>query len=108
MANTLPDLVAACARRIPARPQSFQHDRPRLAPDLDALMAAIRQSDDRFAFDDDGRPGAVAAVRRALPSMEAELLDAILDDVACELAAYQEGLYQLAAFRRNADGSGSQ
>jgi hypothetical protein len=31
--------------------------------------------------------------------MEADLLDAILEDVACELAAYQEALYRLAAAR---------
>src|SRR4051812_42075766 len=103
MSKPLHDLIAACAERIPAQPRSFQDDHPRLAPDLDALLTAIRESHERFAFDRDGRPGAVAAVRRALPSMEAELLDAILDDVACELAAYQEALYQLAAFRRQAD-----
>jgi hypothetical protein len=32
--------------------------------------------------------------------MQAELFDAILEDVACELAAYQEALYRLAASRR--------
>jgi hypothetical protein len=100
MSNTLHDLLAACAQQIPARPQTFEDDRTKLAPHLDALMAAIRDSNQRFAFDRDGRPGAVTAVRHALPAMEADLFDAILEDVACELAAYQEALYQLAAFSR--------
>jgi len=97
---TLHDLLAACAQRIPAQPQSFDADRHLISPALDELVAAIRQSDNRFAFDRDGRPGAIAAVRHALPSTEGELLDAILEDVTCELAAYQEALYRLAAFLR--------
>jgi hypothetical protein len=100
MSRTLDDLLAACAQRIPAAPQSFHDDRPRLDEDFEALLRAVRDSSERFGFDRDGRPAAIAAVRHALPAMEADLLDAILEDVACELAAYQEALYRLAAFRR--------
>ena len=99
MSKTLDTLAAACAERIPSAPSSFQEDRPVLGEALEALIAAVRDSHDRFAFDREGRPGAVAAVRHALPAMEAELLDAILDDVTCELAAYQEALYRLATSR---------
>jgi hypothetical protein len=63
---TLDDLLAACAERIPPQPQSFDTDRRLLSPALDALVTAIRQSDERFAFDRDGRPAAIAAVRHAL------------------------------------------
>jgi hypothetical protein len=100
MPKTLDELLEACAQRIPASPRSFTEDRPALGPDLDALLAAIRESHERFAFDREGRPSAVTAVRQALPSMQADLFDAILEDVACELAAYQEALYRLAVTRR--------
>jgi len=100
MAKTLDDLLSACAARIPSTPRSFDEDRAALGADLNAVLTAIRDSDARFAFDREGRPGALAAVRHALPAMEADLLDAILEDVACELAAYQEALYRLAVMRR--------
>jgi hypothetical protein len=99
MAKSLDDLLSACAARIPSTPRSFHEDRPALGAELDAVLTAIHDSDARFAFDREGRPGALAAVRHALPAMEGELLDAILDDVACELAAYQEALYRLAVMR---------
>jgi hypothetical protein len=83
MSKTLDTLAAACAERIPSAPSSFQEDRPLLGDALDALVAAVGDSHERFAFDRDGRPAAIAAVRHALPAMEAELLDAILEDVAC-------------------------
>jgi len=100
MAKTLDDLLSACAARIPSTPRSFHEDRAALGADLDAVLTAIRDSDTRFAFDREGRPGAIAAVRHALPAMEGDLLDAILDDVACELAAYQEALYRLVVTRK--------
>jgi hypothetical protein len=102
MSKTLDTLAADCAARIPPAPRSFQDDRPVLGDPLDALLTAIRDSHERFAFDRDGRPGAIAAVRHALPAMEADLLDAVLEDVACELAAYQEALYRIAAVRGDA------
>ena len=76
-------LARDCARRLPAPPSSFYHD--------------------RFAFDLEGRPAAIAAIRRALPAVEAELFDAVLDDVACELAAVQETLYQVAVAAHDGD-----
>jgi outer membrane protein assembly factor BamA len=42
------------------------------------------------------RPDAVNAVREALPMMERDLFDAVLEDHACEVAAIEEALYQLA------------
>jgi hypothetical protein len=60
------------------------------------LVAVVQKSDARFAFDRDGRPGAIAAVREALPVAERELLDAIIEDHACELAAVQEAMFQVA------------
>ena len=100
MSDALSQSAEKCAETIPSAPGSFAEDRAALAPQLDALIGALRQSDERFAFDSDGRPSAIAAVREALPASEAELLAAILDDVACELAAYQEALYRIAVAAR--------
>jgi len=61
-----------------------------------ALLHAVRNTHERFAFDRDGRPGAINAVREALPMMERDLFDAVLEDQACELAAVEEALYQFA------------
>ena len=92
--------AVGCARGIPPEARSFADDRASFAEALDGLLGAVRQSHERFAFDLEGRPGAIAAVREALPASEAELLSAILDDVAAELAAYQEALYQMAVAAR--------
>ena len=88
--------AAECAKAIPSGARSFNEDRTAFATALAALVRAVRDSDERFAFDLEGRPGAIAAVREALPASEAELLTVILEDVASELAAYQEALYQMA------------
>ena len=61
-----------------------------------ALLHAVRETNQRFAFDRDGRPDAINAVREALPMMERDLFDAVLEDHACELAAVEEALYQFA------------
>ena len=61
-----------------------------------ALLHAVRETNQRFAFDREGRPGAVSAVREALPMMERDLFGAVLEDHACEVAAIEEALYQLA------------
>jgi len=100
MNNAMSKSAEKCAETIPSAPGSFAEDRAALAPHLDALIGTLRQSDERFAFDSEGRPSAIAAVREALPANEAELLAAILDDVACELAAYQEALYRIAVAAR--------
>ena len=70
------------------------------------LLIALAGRDARFAFDREGRPGAVAAVRDALPLMERDLFDAIVEDHACEVAAIEEALVQLARAIRRSPGSG--
>src|SRR5215210_5510535 len=75
---------------------SFDAVRQRAASEYAALLNAVRKVHERFAFDRDGRPGAIHAVREALPVMERDLFEAVLDDHACELAAVEEALYQFA------------
>ena len=89
-------LASVCAREIPDRPSTFAVDIAAFMSTFATLLAAVAASDARYTFDREGRPGALQAVRRALPAMEAELFDAILEDIACELAATQEALYQIA------------
>ena len=96
-------LARDCARRLPAPPSSFYHDRFAFEDAFQALLSDVRGSHERFAFDLEGRPAAIAAIRRALPAVEAELFDAVLDDVACELAAVQETLYQVALAAHDGD-----
>ena len=76
--------------------QSFDAVRQGAEHEYVALLHAVRRTHERFAFDRDGRPHAVNAVREALPMMERELFDAVLEDHACEVAAIEEALYQLA------------
>lgn len=101
--ETLTTLARACAEQLPAEAQPPPARRAAWQAQLDALAAALSRADVRYAFDRDGRPGAIAAVRSALPAMEADLLDAILEDVTCELAAYQEALYRVALEARRRD-----
>jgi len=77
----------ACASRLPA---AFTADALHGEPAFQTLLNAIRQSDSRFAFEREGRPNAIAAVRAALPLMERDLFDAIVEDHACEVAAMTE------------------
>jgi hypothetical protein len=63
--------------------------------EVDALTHGIRDLGPEFAFDQEGRPGAIAAVREALPVVEREIFDAIIEDHACEVAAFREALRQL-------------
>lgn len=95
-------LAAACARRLPVSPRSFRDDAAGFERELAALVSTVKTTGEQFNFDLDGRPGAIAAIRHALPAMEAELFDAVLEDVACELAARQEALYQVAQAARKA------
>lgn len=67
-----------------------------LEPEFHALLDAVKRSDSRFAFEREGRPEAIAAVREALPAMERDLFDAIVDDHACEVAALNETLQVIA------------
>ena len=75
---------------------SFDSVRQRAEREYLALLHAVRKTHARFAFDRDGRPGAVNAVRESLPVMERDLFEAVLEDHACELAAVEEALYQFA------------
>ena len=92
--------ITRCADRLATslggEQPSFHAARQRAEPEYLALLSAVRQAHERFAFDRDGRPHAVNAVREALPMMERDLFDAVLDDHACELAAVEEALYQFA------------
>jgi hypothetical protein len=70
-------------------------DRDSIKQELQRTLEAIKANQPEFAFDRDGRPGAIAAVRAALPAIERDLFDAILEDVECELAATREALIRL-------------
>jgi hypothetical protein len=84
------------AANLTAEDPSFDAVRTRAEREYLALLHAVRKTHARFAFDRDGRPGAVNAVREALPVMERDLFEAVLEDHACELAAVEEALYQFA------------
>lgn len=86
----------ALAASLSGAESSFDTVRERSQQEYVALLNAVRTSHDRFAFDRDGRPGAIDAVREALPVMERDLFEAVLEDHACEVAAIEEALYQLA------------
>ena len=70
-------------------------DRNSIEDQFQRTLDAVKASDRKFAFDRDGRPAAIAAVRAALPSMERELFDAVMEDCECELAATREALFQM-------------
>ena len=84
----------ACAKRLLGSPPAVDGISGSES-DWSALLDAIRAVDPRFAFDAAGRPPALDAVRHALPSVERELFDVILEDYQCEIAAVREAAYQL-------------
>ena len=92
--------ITRCADQLAIRlagdEPSFDAARQRAEPEYLALLAAVRRTSERFAFDREGRPHAANAVREALPMMERDLFEAVLEDHACELAAVEEALYQFA------------
>ena len=92
--------VTRCAAQLAAGVSkahlAFDSLRQQAEADYLALLTAVKKSDERYAFDRDGRPGAVNAVREALPAMERDLFEAVLEDHACEVAAIEEALYQFA------------
>jgi hypothetical protein len=100
MTDRLAARAAQCAKRLPVSPRSFREDAPDFANELADLVNTVKQTSEAYAFDLEGRPGAIAAIRSALPAVEAELLDAVLDDIACELAAWKEALYRTALAAR--------
>jgi hypothetical protein len=76
-------------------------DRDVIEQEFHRTLGALKNSHPRFAFDRDGRPAAIAAVRAALPTMERELFDAVVEDCECELAATKEALLQMIAALRS-------
>jgi hypothetical protein len=72
-------------------------DRDELEQEFHRTLTAVKNTHPRFTFDRDGRPGAIAAVRGALPTIERELFDAVIEDCECELAATREALFQMIA-----------
>jgi hypothetical protein len=70
-------------------------DRDSIDHEFQRTLDVVRASHPRFAFDRDGRPGAIAAVRAALPTLERELFDAVMEDCECELAATREALFRM-------------
>ena len=92
--------ISRCAEHLAASltgsDPTFDAVRARAEREYLALLHAVRKTHEQFAFDREGRPGAINAVREALPMMERDLFDAVLEDQACELAAVEEALYQFA------------
>ena len=87
--------AAQIASQLDRAAPSFSDARLRVEQEYLDLLGALRGIDERFAFDREGRPDAIRAVREALPLMERDLFDAIVDDHACEVAAIEEALYQV-------------
>ena len=92
----------AFAARVPPTGTSFAGDLQRFDAQFRELVDAVRLLDAQFAFDRDGRPAAVQTIRAALPGIERELLDAVMDDHACEIRAIQEALYRVLMIVRRA------
>ena len=76
-------------------------DRDSIEREFQGILDDVKASRPEFAFDRDGRPGAVAAVRAALPTLERELFDAVVEDFQCELAATREALFRMIASGRS-------
>jgi hypothetical protein len=93
-AAAIASAAAACRERVAALPKGTQS--ASIDEAIAPLLQAIRDSDPRFAFETEGRPGAVEAVRQALPTVERDLFDAVIEDHACEVAALREALRRLA------------
>ena len=70
-------------------------DRDAIIREFQQALEAIKTSQPQFAFDREGRPGAIAAIRGALPLMERELFDAVMEDCECELAATRAAFFQM-------------
>lgn len=96
MATEITRSADKLASILPGDQPSFDLARQQVEKEYLALLNAVRNVHERFAFDREGRPGAINAVREALPVMERDLFDAVLEDHACEVAAIEEALYQFA------------
>ena len=84
-----------CASRVDPASASFDENFPLFKNEMNQLLDALKAKDPRFLFDRTGRPGAISAIRGALPGVERELFDAVMEDCECELAATREAFYQL-------------
>jgi hypothetical protein len=87
--------AALLAQRMDGTFDTFDDARALAGREYEQLIEAVKATHQRFAFDREGRPGAIAAVRASLPAMERDLFEAVLEDQACELAAVEEALFQL-------------
>jgi hypothetical protein len=87
-------LAEMCAALVDRDSRSFDAA-PEFRKELNELLDALKTLDPRFLFDRGGRPGAVAAIRGALPAIERELFDAVMEDCECELAATREAFFQV-------------
>jgi hypothetical protein len=88
-------LAELCASRVDPASQSFDQNFPHFKNEMTQLLDALKALDPRFLFDRGGRPGAIGAIRGALPGVERELFDAVMEDCECELAATREAFFQL-------------
>ena len=88
-------LAELCASHIDPAFRSFDEASPQFKSDMNQLLEALKALDPRYLFDRGGRPGAIAAIRGALPGIEGELFDAVMEDCECELAATREALFQV-------------
>ena len=70
-------------------------DRGAIERAFQQTLEAVKTSNPKFVFDREGRPGAIAAIRGALPMMERDLFDAVMEDCECELAATREAMFQM-------------
>jgi hypothetical protein len=70
-------------------------DRGAIERAFQQTLEAVKTSNPQFVFDREGRPAAIAAIRGALPMMERDLFDAVLEDCECELAATREAMFQM-------------
>jgi hypothetical protein len=90
-------LAEMCASRIDPAARSFDDTFPQFKSEMNQLLDALKATDPRFLFDRGGRPGAIAAIRGALPAIERDVFDAVMEDCECELAATKEALFQVIA-----------
>ena len=88
-------LAEMCASRVGPAAASFDENFPLFKNEMNQLLDALKAMDPRFLFDRTGRPGAISAIRGALPGVERELFDAVMEDCECELAATREAFFQL-------------
>jgi hypothetical protein len=70
-------------------------ERDAIQQEFQRTLAALKASHPQFTFDREGRPGAIAAIRAALPTLERELFDAVMEDCECELAATREAFIRM-------------